>query len=39
MKELVKTLRKNEVNIEPQVRVQPDVDLLLDGLGLALADE
>ena len=31
--------RKQEVNIESQVRVQPDVDLLPDRLGLALADE
>ena len=27
------------MNIESQVRVQPDVDLLPDRLGLALADE
>ena len=32
-------LRKRYVNIESQVRVQPDVDLLPDRLGLALADE
>ena len=27
------------INIESQVIVQPNVDLLPDGLGLALADE
>ena len=38
MKEL-RHLDKIRLNIEPQVRVQPDVDLLPDRLGLALADE
>ena len=37
--ELVKYLGRTKLIIEPQVRVQPDVVLLPDGLGLALADE
>ena len=35
----MKELRKQYLKIESQIRVQPDVDLLPDRLGLALADE